>query len=361
MDSISVVVRFRPLAAAELQQQQQWLDQCKDFGEIWHINNAPSASVLNAKTKQLYAFDAIFGEQASNQELFDTVARPLLSCALEGLNATIFAYGQTSSGKTFTIKGTEAHPGLIPLALEQLFDETDPGRAYTFKVSYIEVYNEMVNDLLDPSKTNLEIRECPRWGTSVPDLTEVEVDSREAALALFCQGEATRKFAETEMNASSSRSHTIFRVQVESFDRSNDTYLRRSQLNLVDLAGSEGIQKTSAEDLRKREGSNINRSLLSLSMVIQNLSSNRKAYVSYRSSKMTRLLQPALAGNARTTVICTVTAAFKHYQETNNTLLFGAKAKTIKVQAKVNEILNSDSLVKQHQEEISRLDLELEY
>ena len=372
MESIIVSVRFRPLSEQEQQAQYDLVkaNQAKFKGsfctDIWKVLPQPHNTIINTKTKQTFTYDNVFDKDNQNQEVFDSVAKPLVHSALNGINVTIFAYGQTSSGKTFTMRGKKSSPGLIPLTIKELFDtiQTYQNREYLLKVSYLEVYNEMVNDLLDPSKVNLEIRESLEKGIYVDKLTEVEVSCQQDAYTHLISGESNRKFGETSMNAQSSRSHTVFRVTIESCASDNSSSAVVSQLNLVDLAGSEGVQKTKAEDLRMREGSSINKSLLSLSTVIQRLSEAAskgvKPFVNYRNSKMTRLLQPSLSGNSRTSIICNVTPALTHFQETNNTLQFGAKAKRIKTNAKVNEILNNESSLKTAQEELKRLQMQIE-
>lgn len=315
---------------------------------------------MNTRTKQSFTYDRVFPEWSSNEDVFENIAKPLVFNALNGVNSTIFAYGQTSSGKTFTIRGNAENPGIIPLTVREIFEviRSRTDREYCLKVSYLEVYNEQVNDLLDPSKTNLDIRERLDKGVYVERLSEYTISSYDEAIRLLVTGEANRKIGETSMNVQSSRSHTVFRISIESTGPHDDGKILMSQLNLVDLAGSEGVQQTKAENLRLREGSNINKSLLSLSTVIQKLSEaggKGGAFVNYRDSKMTRLLQPALSGNSKTSVVCNVTPAITFFQETNNTLQFGAKAKRIKTNAKVNEVMNSESHLKTMQDELKKL------
>ena len=305
--------------------------------------------ISNLRSKQNYIFDYVFAEDSNNEHIFRILAQPLIESSLEGINCTIFAYGQTSSGKTYTIRGSAEEPGLIIQSLKFIFDsiKSDPG-SFSIKVSYLEVYNEQINDLLDASKTNLEIREHPEKGIFVDKLSEFLADSEARALELLAIGESHRKTAETQMNLVSSRSHSVFKIVLEN---SNPFISKVAQLNFVDLAGSEGMAKAKTEDLRLKEGSNINKSLLSLSSVIQRLSETKgaKGYINFRDSKMTRLLQPALSGNFRTAVICTVNPESSHYQESNNTLLFGVRAKLIKNDVKINQIYINE----QHMNEIS--------
>lgn len=310
----------------------------------------------------------MFSPNIDNEEVFTQAAKGVVLKAVEGVHGTIFAYGQTSSGKTHTMKGTVEQPGVIPLALTELFAaiRLEQARQFLVRVAYLEVYNETVNDLLDASNQNLEIRESLERGTFVQGLTELSVASEDEALQLLLRGEANRKVGETSMNEQSSRSHTLFKVQVEStpHEDAEISPVRLSFLNLVDLAGSEGVQKTRAEDLRQREGSNINKSLLSLSSVIQKLSEAQvkgvKTYVNFRDSKMTRLLQTSLSGNSKTLIICTVTQSLRHISETTNTLNFGLSAKRIKLSVRPNEVITTESQLRLAQDEIRRLRVSLE-
>lgn len=217
----------------------------------------------------------------------------------------------------------------------------------------MEIYNEMINDLLDAKKKNLEVRESVQKRIFVDNLTEISVDSYERVSSLIKQGDSVKMIAETKLNELSSRSHTIFRVSIESnkvIDGKNKIFY--SQLNLVDLAGSENASKAKTEGTRMKEGSNINKSLLALSMVIYKLSQNQKSFINYRDSKLTRLLQSALSGNSKTTIICTISQNPQSYQETLNTLNFGTKAKTIKTTIKINELIDEKTKILQENNEL---------
>ncbi|CAG9318537.1 unnamed protein product [Blepharisma stoltei] len=371
MESITVAVRFRPLSNAEFVQQEEIIRSNQEkfkanfSSEFWKIFQEEN-TILNTKTRQSFTYDKVFSEYSSNEEVFESIAKPFVLNALNGINTTIFAYGQTSSGKTYTIRGNPENPGIIPLSIREIFSaiQNQPEREFLLRVSYLEVYNEQVNDLLDPTKANLDIRERLDKGVYVDKLTEYTISNEFQALNLLTTGEANRKIGETSMNSQSSRSHTVFRIYIESSCSSDESKILSSQLNLVDLAGSEGVQQTKAENLRLREGSNINKSLLSLSTVIQKLSEGAakgiNPFVNYRDSKMTRLLQPALSGNSKTSIICNVTPAIAYFQESINTLQFGAKAKRIKTNAKVNEVVSSESQLKNMQDEMKKLQCRIE-
>ena len=217
----------------------------------------------------------------------------------------------------------------------------------------MEIYNEMINDLLDSKKKNLELRESSLKGIFVDNLTEISADCIERVTNLIKQGDNLKIMAETKLNDLSSRSHTIFRINIETTKRiEGKNKIFYSQFNLVDLAGSENVSKAKTEGIRMKECSNINKSLLSLSMVIYKLSCNQKSFINYRDSKLTRLLQLALSGNSKTTIICTISQNSNCYQEALNTLNFGTKAKTIKTTIKINELIDEKTKILQENNQL---------
>ena len=277
---------------------------------------------------------------------------------------TIFAYGQTSTGKTYTMQGNPPeNEGIIPLTLKEIFEKIKNAKDIInskISVSFIEIYNESINDLLDNTKINLDLRETSNKEVIVNNLTEIKINNHEEALNLLSKGNESRIVASTKLNEKSSRSHSIFRLNVEitkkkenknnnnnDYENENEKIILKSHINLIDLAGSENSSKTGCVGQRLKEGSNINKSLLALSNVINKLSQNNgnnsgagggNFFVNYRDSKLTRLLQNSLGGNSKTAIICTITDDSEHYTETMNTLHFGNKAKNIKTVIKVNEI-----------------------
>ena len=303
-------------------------------------------TITNSKTKEIFTFDSVITPTMTNKEIFEKLIKQNLTSLLKGINVSIFAYGQTSTGKTFTMKGEKNNEGLIPLSIKEIFNSLNNKDSsiskYVVKVSYSEIYNEMVNDLIDSTKKNLEIRESGSKGIFVNNLSEIIVTNVEKAMQLLNKGETNRIIAETKLNEKSSRSHTIFKINIEFFlkDKNNKEKKYNAQLNLVDLAGSENVSKAKCEGMRIKEGGNINKSLLALSNVINKLSQNNKSFVNYRDSKLTRLLQTALGGNSKTSIICTMVDDNNHYSETLNTLHFGMKAKNIKTTVKANEVVN---------------------
>ncbi|CAE6151286.1 unnamed protein product [Arabidopsis arenosa] len=350
-DSISVTVRFRPLSDREYQRGDEvaWYPDGDTL--VRHEYNPLTA----------YAFDKVFGPQATTIDVYDVAARPVVKAAMEGVNGTVFAYGVTSSGKTHTMHGDQESPGIIPLAIKDVFSiiQDTPGREFLLRVSYLEIYNEVINDLLDPTGQNLRVREDSQ-GTYVEGIKEEVVLSPGHALSFIAAGEEHRHVGSNNFNLLSSRSHTIFTLMVES-SATGDEYdgVIFSQLNLIDLAGSES-SKTETTGLRRKEGSYINKSLLTLGTVIGKLSEGKATHIPYRDSKLTRLLQSSLSGHGHVSLICTITPASSSSEETHNTLKFASRAKSIEIYASRNQIIDEKSLIKKYQREISTLKLELD-
>ncbi|KAH1090436.1 hypothetical protein J1N35_017693 [Gossypium stocksii] len=269
----------------------------------------------------------------------------------------------TSSGKTHTMHGDQRSPGIIPLAVKDAFSiiQETPNREFLLRVSYLEIYNEVVNDLLNPAGQNLRIREDAQ-GTFVEGIKEEVVLSPAHALSLIAAGEEHRHVGSTNFNLLSSRSHTIFTLTIESSpcgENSEGEAVNLSQLNLIDLAGSES-SKVETTGIRRKEGSYINKSLLTLGTVISKLTDGRATHIPYRDSKLTRLLQSSLSGHGRVSLICTVTPSSSNSEETHNTLKFAHRAKHIEIQAEQNKIIDEKSLIKKYQNEIRALKEELE-
>lgn len=308
-----------------------------------------------------YGYDRVFGPSTATEAVYDVAARPVVKGAMEGINGTVFAYGVTSSGKTHTMHGDQNCPGIIPLAIKDVFSliQETPGREFLLRVSYLEIYNEVINDLLDPTGQNLRVREDAQ-GTYVEGIKEEVVLSPGHALSFIAAGEEHRHVGSNNFNLFSSRSHTIFTMMIESSDR-GDEYdgAMYSQLNLIDLAGSES-SKTETTGLRRREGSYINKSLLTLGTVIGKLSEGRATHIPYRDSKLTRLLQSSLSGHGHVSLICTITPASSNMEETHNTLKFASRAKRVEIYASRNRLVDEKSLIKKYQREISSLKQELD-
>ncbi|CAH2020844.1 unnamed protein product [Acanthoscelides obtectus] len=265
---------------------------------LWNVRvNCIWEADESSRHGEVYIFDHVFKQECTNSDVYGSVVKPLVDSFMEGFNATIFAYGQTSSGKTHTILGNKTDPGLFQLVSNQLFqhvaDQVD--KRYLIRCSYIEIYNEKINDLLDKSNQGLTIREDIK-GNVLLDAREAVVDNVDKVMENMMQGNKIRRVAATRMNERSSRSHTIFRIILESKDANQkDGPVHISYLNLMDLAGSERVSLTKAAGERLKEGANINKSLSVLGNVIRQLSEG-KEFISYRDSKLTRLLSQALGG-----------------------------------------------------------------
>ncbi|XP_059646136.1 kinesin-like protein KIN-7O isoform X2 [Cornus florida] len=357
MERINVAVRSRPLCVEDAKNSP------------WRISGN-SISIPNHSFK--FEFDRIFGEECKTVEVYEARTKEIVAAAVRGFNGTVFAYGQTNSGKTHTMRGSATEPGVIPLAVYDLFDiiQEDMDREFLLRMSYMEIYNEEINDLLAPEHRKLQIHESIERGIFVAGLKEEIVASPEQVLELMEFGESHRHIGETNMNLYSSRSHTIFRMIIESRDKSEGEdsgiscdAVRVSVLNLVDLAGSERAAKTGAEGVRLKEGSHINKSLMTLGTVIKKLSEGAESqgsHVPYRDSKLTRILQPALGGNANTAIICNITLAQIHADETRSSLQFASRALRVTNCAHVNEILTDAALLKRQKKEIEELRAKLQ-
>ncbi|KAL3657397.1 hypothetical protein V7S43_017716 [Phytophthora oleae] len=337
MGNVRVCCRVRPQNAKELTMAsaQRCVFTENETIEVKAADGSP----------QKFTFDHVFGEDTDQKMVFESVAQPVVQDIMAGYNATIFAYGQTSSGKTYTMEGANIdHPelqGIIPRTATEIFNNVmnaDENMEFIVKVSYIEIYMERIRDLLDPykSKVNLQVREDAQRGIFVEGMTEMCVTSDEELLAAMRAGAANRAVAATGMNEGSSRSHSVFMVTL--FQRNLENQATKAgKLYLVDLAGSEMVRKTGATGRQLEEAKTINKSLSALGMVINALTDSNITHVPYRDSKLTRVLQESLGGNSRTNLIINVSPSSFNASETISTLRFGMRAKSIKNKAVVNE------------------------
>ncbi|KAJ0976854.1 hypothetical protein J5N97_012328 [Dioscorea zingiberensis] len=352
-ENVTVTVRFRPLSMREINKGDE---------VAWYADG--DYTVRNEYNSSIgYGFDRVFGPATTTRHVYDIAAQHVVSGAMQGINGTVFAYGVTSSGKTHTMHGEQKSPGIIPLAVKDVFSiiQETPGREFLLRVSYLEIYNEVINDLLDPTGQNLRIREDSQ-GTYVEGIKEEVVLSPAHALSLIASGEEHRHVGSNNFNLLSSRSHTIFTLTIESSpsgENHGEEDVTLSQLNLIDLAGSES-SKTETTGLRRKEGSYINKSLLTLGTVISKLTDGKATHIPYRDSKLTRLLQSSLSGHGRVSLICTVTPASSNTEETHNTLKFAHRSKYVEIKASQNKIMDEKSLIKKYQKEISCLKEELQ-
>nr|XP_061806287.1 kinesin-like protein KIF3C [Nerophis lumbriciformis] len=368
-ESVKVVVRCRPLNRKEESNGPSGgiVQMDLRLGQV--ILRNPRAS--HSEPQKTFTFDAVYDANSKQRDLYDESVRPLIDSVLAGFNGTIFAYGQTGTGKTYTMQGMWLDPekrGVIPNAFDHIFthiSRSQSDKQYLVRASYLEIYREEIRDLLDPNHANargLELRESPETGVYVPDLTSCVCKSIKEIEEVMNVGNQARAVAGTDMNEYSSRSHALFLITVECGQPGPDgrKHIRVGRLNLVDLAGSERQAKTGVQGERLKEAAKINLSLSALGNVISSLADGRSGHVPYRDSKLTRLLQDSLGGNAKTVMVATLGPAPQHYDETLTTLRYANRAKNIQNQPRVNED-PKDALLREFQREIARLRAQLNH
>ncbi|KAB8234363.1 P-loop containing nucleoside triphosphate hydrolase protein [Aspergillus alliaceus] len=339
--SIKVVARFRPQNKVEL----------SSGGEpIVDFENEQSCAINSKEGTGSFTFDRVFPMDSKQTDIFDFSIRPTVDDILNGYNGTVFAYGQTGAGKSYTMMGSDIDDdigkGIIPRIVEQIFASilTSPSNIeYTVRVSYMEIYMERIRDLLVPQNDNLPVHEEKSRGVYVKGLLEVYVSSVQEVYEVMRRGGTARAVAATNMNQESSRSHSIFVITVTQKNLETGS-AKSGQLFLVDLAGSEKVGKTGASGQTLEEAKKINKSLSALGMVINALTDGKSTHIPYRDSKLTRILQESLGGNSRTTLIINCSPSSYNDAETISTLRFGVRAKAIKNKAKVNAELSPAEL-----------------
>ncbi|XP_041661207.1 kinesin-like protein KIF3C isoform X2 [Cheilinus undulatus] len=368
-ESVKVVVRCRPLNRKEESNGPAGgiVQMDLRLGQVILRNPRAPAS----EPMKTFTFDAVYDANSKQRDLYDESVRPLIDSVLAGFNGTIFAYGQTGTGKTYTMQGAWLDPekrGVIPNAFDHVFthiSRSQSDKQYLVRASYLEIYLEEIRDLLDPnhgSARALELRESPDSGVYVRDLTSCVCKSIKEIEEVMNVGNQARAVGATDMNEHSSRSHALFLITVECSQPGPDgrKHIRVGRLNLVDLAGSERQAKTGVQGERLKEAAKINLSLSALGNVISALADGRSGHVPYRDSKLTRLLQDSLGGNAKTVMVATLGPSAQHYDETLTTLRYANRAKNIQNQPRVNED-PKDALLREFQREIARLRAQLNH
>lgn len=382
VENLKVAVRMRPLNKRESNPRfhkagakaRAWhvLDE---YSSVTQISNTGNPLPERVEGKTFFTFDKAFGETSGTKEVYEYAVRDLVTGVISGRNGSCFAYGQTSSGKTHTMQGrgsindgAKNSEGFLHMSAIDIFQEItkQSDREFTVRVSVIEIYNEEVHDLLD-NGLPLTIRQDPKKGVFVNAKRE-KVSNLRKLFATMSKGETNRAVASTSLNKRSSRSHTIFSIFIESTantktirrGKSSDI-IRSATLNLVDLAGSESVRHRDfhrkASTKRRNEGGSINKSLLTLSRVITALGSSG-THINYRDSKLTRVLQPTLSGNARLSFVCCISPSGLFLEETKSTLQFASRIKRVKTNTRIN-ILDDDSAMERLQDELSEAKREI--
>ncbi|KAI0703611.1 P-loop containing nucleoside triphosphate hydrolase protein [Cytidiella melzeri] len=394
--NIRVVIRCRRRSEREVQENSPIIVTTtgRKSQEITIETSAPVSNLglVTLPPTRTYPFDLVFGPEADQGDIYHDVVHPMLDEVTQGYNCTLFAYGQTGTGKTYTMQGDltrtpmgnpSAQAGMIPRVLFRLFHQLESsGADYTVKVSFIELYNEELRDLLTSElAAPIDARQpmsmggakdatgpgalkifddSSKKGVFIQGLEECAVKDADHALALLTKGSERRQIAATKFNDHSSRSHSVFSITVHVKETSSigDDLLKVGKLNLVDLAGSENIGRSGAENKRAREAGMINQSLLTLGRVINALV-DRSSHVPYRESKLTRLLQDSLGGRTKTCIIATISPARSNMEETLSTLDYAIRAKSIRNKPELNQRMTRNALLKEYVGEIERLKADL--
>ncbi|XP_034015794.1 kinesin family member 3Cb [Thalassophryne amazonica] len=363
-EAVRVVVRCRPFSKAEEMAECENILEIDDkVGQITVRN--PTASP--GEPMKTFTFDSVYGWDSKQRDIYEDAVRPLVESVLQGFNGTVFAYGQTGTGKTYTMQGVSNDPerrGITPSAFQHIFTQISrtQNQKYLVRSSYLEIYQEEIRDLLcKDNNKKLELKENPDCGVYVKDLSSVVTKNTTEIEHVMNIGNQSRSVGFTNMNERSSRSHAIFVVTVECSEEGPDgeDHIRVGKLNMVDLAGSERQSRTGAKGKRLKEAAKINLSLSALGNVISALVDGKSTHIPYRDSKLTRLLQDSLGGNAKTVMIATVGPSHENHDESLSTLRYACRAKNIKNKPRINED-PKDALLREFQEEIARLKAQLE-
>lgn len=374
--NIQVAVRCRPRNSQEIKSGSA--DVVDINNQTKEITVRQDMNYMDKGNNKTFSFDKVFGPKSKQIDIYQSMVCPVIDEVLQGYNCTIFAYGQTGTGKTFTMEGDRLDSeefswqddplaGIIPRAMHQLFELLnimEECAEFSVRVSFLEIYNEELFDLLGTSLDSQKLRlfedTTKKGSVVIQGLEEVIVHSRNEVYHILERGAARRQTAATLLNAQSSRSHSLFMVTIHMKENNinGEEFLKTGKLNLVDLAGSENIGRSGAVEKRAREAGTINQSLLTLGRVITALVENAP-HVPYRESKLTRLLKDSLGGRTKTSIIATISPAACNLEETLSTLDYAQRAKNITNKPEINQKLTKKALIKEYTEEIEKLKKDL--
>ncbi|KAE8661075.1 hypothetical protein F3Y22_tig00116939pilonHSYRG00145 [Hibiscus syriacus] len=369
--NVQVLLRCRPFSEDEQRMNVPRVISCNELKrEVTVLQN-----VANKLVDRVFTFDKVFGPKAQQRTIYDQSIAPIVNEVLDGFNCTVFAYGQTGTGKTYTMEGgmrnkggdLPAEAGVIPRAVKQIFDTLEAQNAdYSMKVTFLELYNEEITDLLAPDdspryaedsqRKPISLMEDGKGCVIVRGLEEEAVYTANEIYTLLERGAAKRRTADTLLNKRSSRSHSVFSITVHIKESAmgEEELIKCGKLNLVDLAGSENISRSGAREGRAREAGEINKSLLTLGRVISALVEH-SAHIPYRDSKLTRLLRDSLGGKTKTCIIATISPTAHSLEETLSTLDYAYRAKNIKNRPEANQKMSKAVLLKDLYLEIERM------
>ncbi|KAK8561819.1 hypothetical protein V6N12_048878 [Hibiscus sabdariffa] len=369
--NVQVLLRCRPLSEDERRTNVPRVISCNELKrEVTVLQN-----VANKQVDRVFTFDKVFGPKAQQRTIYDQAIAPIVNEVLDGFNCTVFAYGQTGTGKTYTMEGgmrnkggdLPAEAGVIPRAVRQIFDTLEAQNAdYSMKVTFLELYNEEITDLLasdesprygeDRQRKPISLMEDGKGCVIVRGLEEEAVYTANEIYTLLERGAAKRHTADTLLNKRSSRSHSVFSITVHIKESTvgDEELIKCGKLNLVDLAGSENISRSGAREGRAREAGEINKSLLTLGRVISALVEH-SAHIPYRDSKLTRLLRDSLGGKTKTCIIATISPSAHSLEETLSTLDYAYRAKNIKNRPEANQKMSKAVLLKDLYLEIEKM------
>lgn len=359
-ECVKVVIRCRPMSGNEEADGRENIVEMIPKDGVVRCRRPASTDFKD------FTFDAVYEPLCAQAKFYDDTGYAIVESVMDGYNGTIFAYGQTGTGKTFTMVGPETNPelfGVIPRTFEHIFKNINStgSKKFLVRASYLEIYNEEIRDLLSKTpKAKLELKDHPDGGVFVKDLSNLIVKSAADLRQVMEVGQRNRSVASTLMNNESSRSHSIFTITIETAESGPDgkEHIRVGKMNMVDLAGSERQSKTGATGETLKEATKINMSLSALGNVISALVDSKTSFIPYRDSKLTRLLQDSLGGNTKTVMCANIGPVDYNYDETLSTLRYAYRAKSIKNKPRINED-PKDAMIREFQDEIARLKMKL--